>query len=221
MEKEVLIIDDDKDFILNVKKCLTPLGYRVLSKGSVQSGLKAMKDRYQLILLEIALPDGNGLEALSEIKSRSPDSTIIIIKDHGMEKPIEAMKHGAYGYIEKPLDHGAFRIVIDRAWNDMVMRDELKYPKENQSIEKKDVLFHESKTDSIQEILEERLNKYLKQIMDIENADLYETIISEVEKALITIVLKETKGNQLKASRKLGINRNTLRAKIKEYHIPL
>ena len=43
--------------------------------------------------------------------------------------------------------------------------------------------------------------------------------MSEVEKAVISIVLKETKGNQLKAAKTLGINRNTLRTKIKEYKI--
>ena len=53
------------------------------------------------------------------------------------------------------------------------------------------------------------------------NCKLYDTVLSEVEKALISIVLKETGGNQLKAARTLGINRNTLRAKIKEYKIRL
>ena len=53
------------------------------------------------------------------------------------------------------------------------------------------------------------------------NCHLYETVMSEVEKSLITIVLKETEGNQLRASKTLGINRNTLRAKIKEYKVRL
>jgi DNA-binding protein Fis len=43
--------------------------------------------------------------------------------------------------------------------------------------------------------------------------------MSEVEKALISLVLKETNGNQLKTAKVLGINRNTLRSKIKEYNI--
>ena len=53
----------------------------------------------------------------------------------------------------------------------------------------------------------------------LETANLHSAVMSEVEKALISIVLKETKGNQLKTARALGINRNTLRAKIKEYKI--
>jgi DNA-binding protein Fis len=53
----------------------------------------------------------------------------------------------------------------------------------------------------------------------VTNFNLYDTVLSEVEKALISIVLKETNGNQLKTARVLGINRNTLRTKIREYKI--
>ncbi|MBF0474017.1 MAG: hypothetical protein HQK93_09860, partial [Nitrospirae bacterium] len=65
----------------------------------------------------------------------------------------------------------------------------------------------------------EKLNKYLSQLSKLENGNLYENIITEVEKALINIIMKEAKGNQLKASKILGINRNTLRAKISQYKI--
>jgi DNA-binding protein Fis len=53
----------------------------------------------------------------------------------------------------------------------------------------------------------------------VSNFNLYDTVLSEVEKALICIVLRETNGNQLKTAKVLGINRNTLRAKIKGYKI--
>ncbi|MBF0458050.1 MAG: sigma-54-dependent Fis family transcriptional regulator [Nitrospirae bacterium] len=72
---------------------------------------------------------------------------------------------------------------------------------------------------SIYEFLNEKLNKYLADIGEIKGGSLYGAIISEVEKSLLTIVLRETKGNQLRTSRILGINRNTLRAKIKQYDI--
>ncbi|MFZ6017624.1 MAG: helix-turn-helix domain-containing protein [Nitrospirota bacterium] len=72
---------------------------------------------------------------------------------------------------------------------------------------------------SIKEFLEDKLNRYLKEMTRLESCNLYDTVLSEVEKALIAIVLKETKGNQLRAAKTLGVNRNTLRAKIKEYKI--
>lgn len=86
-------------------------------------------------------------------------------------------------------------------------------------INKKDLLLEDSGVYSIREFLEEKLKSYLKAMKKLENCYLYETVFAEVEKSLIAIVLNETKGNQLKASKILGINRNTLRSKIKEYKI--
>ena len=86
-------------------------------------------------------------------------------------------------------------------------------------IEKRDLLIEEDNSYSIKDFLEEKLKRYLKDMTKVTNFNLYDTVLSEVEKALITIVLGETKGNQLKTAKVLGINRNTLRAKIREYKI--
>lgn len=88
-------------------------------------------------------------------------------------------------------------------------------------IEKKHLLMADIGSCSIREFLEEKLKRYLKEMMKLETCNLYETVLSEVERSLIAIVLQETEGNQLKTSKTLGINRNTLRSKIKEYKIRL
>jgi two-component system nitrogen regulation response regulator GlnG len=67
--------------------------------------------------------------------------------------------------------------------------------------------------------IEEKLKVYMKKIKSFEKFNLYETVIPEVEKALILMVMKETKGNQTKTAKLLGINRNTLREKIKKLKI--
>jgi DNA-binding protein Fis len=86
-------------------------------------------------------------------------------------------------------------------------------------MEKKELLKEALNSCSVYDFLEEKLKRYLKKLAKLERSNLYDAVISEVEKSLISIVLKETDGNQLKAARALGINRNTLRAKIKEYKI--
>jgi two-component system, NtrC family, nitrogen regulation response regulator GlnG len=86
-------------------------------------------------------------------------------------------------------------------------------------ISKKDLMIDDMNCFSMKEFLEEKLKRYLKEMTKLDNCRLYETVMSEVEKSLITIVLKETDGNQLKTAKTLGINRNTLRSKIKEYKI--
>ena len=88
-------------------------------------------------------------------------------------------------------------------------------------IETKDLLIEEENSYSIKDFLEEKLKHYLKDMTNISSCNLYNTVLSEVEKALISLVLKETNGNQLKTAKVLGINRNTLRSNIKEYKIKL
>jgi len=86
-------------------------------------------------------------------------------------------------------------------------------------IEKRDLFLEDFSSCSIKDFLTEKLKRYLKEMTNLERTNLYDTVISEVEKAIITIVLEETGGNQMKAAKTLGINRNTMRAKIKKYGI--
>ncbi|KJU83230.1 two component, sigma54 specific, transcriptional regulator, Fis family [Candidatus Magnetobacterium bavaricum] len=86
-------------------------------------------------------------------------------------------------------------------------------------IEDRDLLVTEERACSMHEFLRDKLSKYLKDITQLNDGNLYNTIIAEVEKSLISIVLTETNGNQLKASKTLGINRNTLRTKLRQYKI--
>ncbi len=87
------------------------------------------------------------------------------------------------------------------------------------TIEKRDLLMTDVGSCSIKEFLEEKLKRFLKEMTKLDHCNLYATVLSEVERSLIAIVLKETEGNQLKTAKILGINRNTLRTKIKEYKI--
>jgi len=79
--------------------------------------------------------------------------------------------------------------------------------------------FSHREVKSISGFLEDKLKGFMQGIKTFEEFNLYDTVISEVEKALISMVLRETKGNQIKASKLLGINRNTLRKKINELRI--
>lgn len=75
-------------------------------------------------------------------------------------------------------------------------------------------------TPCLGEIMQAYLEKSFKDNPDLKTvSNLYKTIIEEVEKPLIQIVLKENGGNQSKAAKTLGINRNTLRKKIEELKI--
>lgn len=126
MEKEVLIIDDDEAITWVVRKTLEPMGFKVAARSKLSAGLKAVKGGPQLILLDIILPDGNGLEALREIRALHKDAMVIMVTAHGkMESTIDAMKEGAYDYLEKPFDIEELKLIVDKAFRDMDMRAEL------------------------------------------------------------------------------------------------
>lgn len=72
---------------------------------------------------------------------------------------------------------------------------------------------------SVREFLDDKLKRYIKGMAAAGSSGLYDTVVAEVEKALIEMTLNETGGNQLKAAKTLGLNRNTLRAKMKGYGI--
>lgn len=86
-------------------------------------------------------------------------------------------------------------------------------------LQREDFDIRQKRVKSIGGFIEERLKWFMRNIKRLEKFNLYDTVITEVEKALIAMVIAETGGNQLKAARLLGINRNTLRVKIKKLGI--
>lgn len=125
MSKRLLVIDDDESVIRVVRKSLEPLGYEIETRNNIRSGIK-IADKFKLMLLDLMLPDGNSIDALKEMKVFNPDTLVIMITAHGRrESALDAMKEGAYDYLEKPLDVEELKIVADRAFRDISVREEL------------------------------------------------------------------------------------------------
>ncbi|MFN3480057.1 MAG: sigma-54-dependent transcriptional regulator [Thermodesulfovibrionales bacterium] len=122
-----------------------------------------------------------------------------------------------FGMGRKDLSFRARSYLLRYHWpgNERQMEDTIRKAyllSEDDVIEKRDLFIGNISLCSLEEFLSLRLRGMIK-----ENSNLYPTVIGEVEKALISIVLQEVDRNQLRASKILGINRNTLRSKIKEY----
>ncbi len=127
MTKKILVIDDDEGIIWVIKKALEPEGYRVSSRTRLASGLRAAAEEHSVILLDLMLPDGNGLDGLRELRSSHPDAIVIMITANAMmESTISAMKEGAYDYLEKPFDIDELKILVAKAFKDLGIRQELK-----------------------------------------------------------------------------------------------
>src|SRR5215510_110699 len=94
----ILVVDDDRDIQEVLKDRLESLGYGVLVASNGREGLELLESQsLQMVLLDVEMPDINGLEVLKEIRKRGRDVTVVMITAYGtIERAVEAMKQGAY-----------------------------------------------------------------------------------------------------------------------------
>ena len=101
----ILVIDDNESVSKLLKKILKEEGYKVDTEVSGRPALKAIKKKgYEVVLLEIKLPDISGLTIIEHIKKIDPNIIVIMIAGHSsINNAIEALNKGADGYICKPI----------------------------------------------------------------------------------------------------------------------
>lgn len=114
---KVLIIDDEIAVCDALAELLTHLGHEVEMAMLLKKGIKKAKiSHFDVILLDVSLPDGNGLEALSKLKQSSKDPEIIIMTGFGDPDSAEfAVRNGAWDYLEKKSSVQNIIFSIDRA----------------------------------------------------------------------------------------------------------
>ncbi|MFH2035819.1 MAG: sigma-54 dependent transcriptional regulator [Candidatus Zixiibacteriota bacterium] len=100
----ILIIDDEENIRSSLKSALDRRGYKTVTAQNYHEGLKFFKADFDLIFLDIMLPDGNGIDLLKEILIQSPDMAVVMISGHAdISTAVEAIKTGAHDFIEKPI----------------------------------------------------------------------------------------------------------------------
>src|SRR5262249_49655234 len=111
------IIDDDPDVQQVLKDRLESLGYRAVPALTGKQGLALLDEESpEMVFLDIELPDMNGLEALQAIRRRRNGVAVGIITAYGtIERAVQAMKDGAYDFIQKPLKPGFAALIVERA----------------------------------------------------------------------------------------------------------
>ncbi len=113
----ILIIDDDEIVRKSCEKVLSPEGYITVTAGSGREGLKLLsKKPFDLVLTDLRMPDMDGIEVLKRVKEGWPDIEVIIITGYGTVKSaIEAIRYGAYDYVEKPFSPEELLNVVRRS----------------------------------------------------------------------------------------------------------
>lgn len=113
----ILIIDDEPVIRKLLARMMELEGYEVFQASDRVSGLKLLETRKpQLVLCDVFLPDGNGVEMVKEIKQLSPGSEVILLTAHGnIPDGVQAIKNGAFDYITKGDDNNKIIPIVSRA----------------------------------------------------------------------------------------------------------
>ena len=115
MSASVLLIDDETDFLSVMAERMAVRGMKVATASSAKDGLaKAEAGDFDVVVLDLAMPEMDGVEALKRLKEKKPDLEVILLTGHASVKQgIEAMKLGALELLEKPADMKALTAKIE------------------------------------------------------------------------------------------------------------
>ena len=113
----ILIVDDEKNYLLVLGAVLEEEGYEVLTTLSGPEALGICKTSdIDLVLSDMKMPEMDGIELLEQIKKSDPDLPVIMMTAHGsVDKAVEAMQKGAYSYILKPFDNERLILYVKKA----------------------------------------------------------------------------------------------------------
>ncbi len=117
MADTILVVDDEEGILQALSAILRDEGYLVSeTQGGAQAVKSVAKDPPSAVLLDIWMPDQDGLETLRQIRELAPDVPVIMMSGHGtIETAIKAIKLGAYDYIEKPLSLDKVLLLVQHA----------------------------------------------------------------------------------------------------------
>lgn len=115
---QVLVVDDEPSIRRLTEKELASERRRITTAGSVKEALAVFsRDTYDIVLLDMRLPDGTGLDLLAQFQDMAPEVQVIILTGYGdVDNAVRAMKIGAYDYIAKPYALDRLIMLMEKAW---------------------------------------------------------------------------------------------------------
>lgn len=110
----ILLIEDDTDLLMNNKEYLESYGYRILTAETLSAAARVLKSTdVDLILLDIKMPDGSGLDFIRHVLKKFDMPVIFLTALTGKNEVIEGLKRGGCDYVTKPFDFDVLRARIE------------------------------------------------------------------------------------------------------------
>ncbi|RKZ21525.1 sigma-54-dependent Fis family transcriptional regulator, partial [bacterium] len=124
MKPKLLIVDDD-DALREMLRQALGKDYRIEEAERGEEALRKMeKDEFDLCLLDIILPDADGIELIPELKGISPSTVVIVMTGYPtVERAVDAMKKGAFDFVKKPFGVKEIRFILKRAVEEKKLRE--------------------------------------------------------------------------------------------------
>lgn len=129
LEKKILLVEDETVFAKAVLKHLQRAGYKLFLAADLETARVEFKENPpDLVLLDMRLPDGSGLDLLSEIKSSNPNLAVLVMSAYGeLEDAVSAMKLGASDYLKKPIDLDELLLNVEKVLDKNELTQKLTY----------------------------------------------------------------------------------------------
>ena len=117
MPDQILVVEDDDNLAFVLCEAMGRKGYRAEAVATIAAAREKLKAApYDLVLLDLKLPDGDGLEAIPQCRELAPDTPIIAMTAYAVRHAAtEALRRGAYDFFTKPLKMSELEIVVGRA----------------------------------------------------------------------------------------------------------
>ncbi len=115
--RRVLIVDDERGMRTLLAELVGEMGHPVVQAEGVKAAIEALShDTFGLVITDQRMPDGSGMDVLSAVKARQPETPVVLLTAHGtIELAVSAMRAGAFDFITKPFEEETVRAVVTRA----------------------------------------------------------------------------------------------------------